>query len=48
MFGKEYQIEECLGDADALWIDVNMAATYIKAGTLKDIGEAFKYVGDAF
>jgi len=48
MFGQEYQIEECLGDADALWEDVTKAAFYIKAGHLSDIGEAFKYVGDAF
>ena len=48
MFGKEYPIEECLNEGDALWEDISKAAFYIKAGSLIDLGEAFKYVGDAF
>ena len=48
MFGQEYPIEECLGEGETLWEDVSKAAFYIKSGSLSDIGEAFKYVGDAF
>lgn len=48
MFGQEYPIEECLGEGETLWEDVSKAAFYIKSGHLADIGEAFKYVGDAF
>ena len=48
MFGQEYQIEECLADADTLWYDVTRAAELIKAGSLSNIGEAFKCIGDAF
>jgi len=48
MFGQEYKIEECLSEGQTLWEDITKAAFYIKAGSLSDIGEAFKYVGDAF
>jgi len=48
MFGQEYQIEECLRDGETLWEDITKAAFYIKSGSLSDLGEAFKYVGDAF
>ena len=48
MFGQDYKIEECLQDGEIIWEDITKAAFYIKAGKLSDIGEAFKYVGDAF
>lgn len=48
MFGQDYKIEECLQDGETIWDDITKAAFYIKAGKLSDIGEAFKYVGDAF
>ena len=48
MFGQEFAIEQCLSEGDALWEDLTKTAFYLKSGKLSDIGEAFKYVGDAF
>ena len=48
LFNEKYPIQDCITNADDIWEDISKVAFYLKQGlTLSDIGEAFKYIGDA-
>lgn len=48
LFNEKYPVQDCITNADQIWNDIEKIAFYLKQGlTLSDIGEAFKYIGDA-
>lgn len=48
LFNEKYPVQDCITNADAIWTDIEKIAFYLKQGlTISDIGESFKYIGDA-
>lgn len=48
LFNEKYPVQDCITNSDQIWNDIEKVAFYLKQGlTLSDIGEAFKYIGDA-
>jgi len=48
LFNEKYPIQDCITNGDQIWNDIEKTAFYLRQGlTLTDIGEAFKYIGDA-